>query len=106
VKLDLEEAEMIRRQFIQFVTLAGVGGLTAIGAVKADETKTVTYRIKGFSCITCAVGLDTMLARHKGIVRSKSTYPEGIAIIDFHPSLITESSIKGFISEMGFTVEE
>jgi hypothetical protein len=96
---------MIRRHFIQLATLAGVSGLTAIGAVKAGETRTVTYHVKGFSCITCAVGLDTMLARHKGIVRSKSTYPEGIVAIDFHPSMITESSIKGFISEMGFTVE-
>jgi copper chaperone CopZ len=96
---------MIRRQFIQLATLAGVSGLTAIGAIKAGETKSVTYHLKGFTCITCAVGLDTMLARHKGIVRSKSTYPEGIVTIDFHPSLITESAIKDFISEMGFTVE-
>jgi len=95
---------MIRRQFIQLATFASVG-LTAIGAAKAGETRTVTYRVKGFSCITCAVGLDTMLSKHKGIVRSQSTYPEGIVTIDFHPSLITESSIKGFISEMGFTVE-
>jgi copper chaperone CopZ len=96
---------MIRRQFIQLATLAAVSGLTAIGAVKGGEIKSVTYQVKGFSCITCAVGLDTMLARHKGIVRSKSTYPEGVVIIDFHPSLITESAIKGFISEMGFTVK-
>ena len=96
---------MIRRQFIQLATLAGVSGLTAIGAVNAGETRTVTYRVKGFSCITCAVGLDTMLARHKGIVRSKSTHPEGIVTIDFHPGLITENAIKGFISEIGFAVE-
>lgn len=96
---------MIRRQFIQLATFAGVSGLTAIGAVKAGEAQTVTYRVKGFSCITCAVGLDTMLSRHKGIVRSQSTYPEGIVTIDFRPSLITKTAIKGFISEMGFTVE-
>jgi len=95
---------MIRRQFIQLATFAGVG-LTAIGAAKAVETRTVTYRVKGFTCITCAVGLDTMLSRHKGIIKSHSTYPEGIVTIDFHPSLIAEGSIKDFISEMGFTVE-
>ena len=96
---------MIRRQFIQLATFAGVG-LTTIGAVKAGETRTVTYRVKGFTCITCAVGLDTVLTRHKGIVRSKSTYPDGTVTIDFHPSLIAESSIRGLISEIGFTVEE
>lgn len=96
---------MIRRQFIQLAALAGVSGLAALGATEAGETRTLTYRVKGFSCITCAVGLDTMLAQHKGIVRSKSTYPEGIVIVDFHPSLITEGVIKSFISDMGFTVE-
>lgn len=96
---------MIRRQFIQLAALAGVSGLAALGATEAGETRTLTYRVKGFSCITCAVGLDTMLAQHKGIVRSKSTYPEGIVIVDFHPSLITEGAIKSFISDMGFTVE-
>jgi len=43
--------EMIHRQFIQLATLAGVSGLTVIGAVKAGETRTVTYHVKGFSCI-------------------------------------------------------
>lgn len=96
---------MIRRRFIQLAALAGVSGLTTIGAITATETRTVTCRVKGFSCVTCAVGLDTMLSRHKGIVRSKSTYPEGVVTIDFHPSLISEESIKGAISDMGFTVE-
>jgi copper chaperone CopZ len=96
---------VIRRQFIQLATFAGAGGLTALGAVEAGETRTVTYHVKGFSCITCAVGLDTMLSRHRGIVRSKSTYPEGVVTIDFHPGMITESSIKSSISDMGFSVE-
>jgi hypothetical protein len=48
---------MIRRQFIQLATLAGVIGLATVGAVTATETRTVTYGVKGFSCITCAVGL-------------------------------------------------
>lgn len=97
---------MIRRQFIRLVTFAGASGLTVIeAAARSGETRTVIYRVKGFSCATCAVGLDTMLGQHKGIVRSKSTYPQGIVTIDFDPSLISEKSIKSCISDMGFTVE-
>jgi copper chaperone CopZ len=91
---------MIRRQFLGLAALAGVSSLAAIG-----ETRTVTYRVKGFSCPTCAVGLDTMLTRHHGIARSHSTYPEGIVTIDFDPGVIAESAIRGYIAEMGFTVE-
>jgi copper chaperone CopZ len=97
---------MIRRQFIRMATLAGASSLTALASAKNGETRTVIYHVKGFSCVTCAVGLDTILGQHEGVVRSKSTYPEGIATVTFDPARITEASIKSVIAEMGFTVTE
>ena len=67
---------MFRRRFLQLLTMAGVGGLAPLEAWQPAATKTVTYRVKGFSCITCATGLDTMLGQQKGITSSKSTYPK------------------------------
>ena len=52
---------MFRRRFLQLVTMASVGGLAPLEAMAAAASKTVTYLVKGFSCITCATGLDTML---------------------------------------------
>ena len=95
---------MFRRRFLQLMTLAGAGSLAP--AAKAAQTKTVTYHIKGFSCITCAVGLDVMLRRNKGILRSHSTYPEAITTINFEPAMISTETIKSLIAEMGFTAEE
>jgi anaerobic selenocysteine-containing dehydrogenase len=92
---------MFRRNFIQLVTLAGAGSLSAIGAFAA-ESKTVTYRIQGFSCVTCAVGLDVMLEQQKGVVRAKSSYNDARTTIVFHPELVTESALRAFIAEMGF----
>jgi Cu+-exporting ATPase len=89
---------MIRRTFIQRIA----GSLGAIEAA-ASGTKTVTYRIEGFSCVTCAVGLDAMLRERKGIVRSKSSYPDRTAAIEFNPELVTEKQIEAFIGELGFT---
>jgi copper chaperone CopZ len=90
---------MFRRSFIQRVTC----GMAASGyAAAAHGNKTVTYRIEGFSCVTCAVGLDAMLREHKGIVRSKSTYPDATTVIEFNPHLVTETQIKTFIEETGF----
>ena len=71
----------------------------ANGAVK---TKTVTYRIDGFTCVTCAVGLDTLLKDQRGIVQSKSSYPDRAAVIEYRPDLINEEQIKAFIQELGF----
>jgi copper chaperone CopZ len=97
---------MFRRRFIQRLTLASAGvGMAAVTTVQAGSTKTVTYRVKGFSCVTCAVGLDTMLQRQKGVVRSKSSYPDATTIIEFDPNVVTEKNLQSFIAEMGFTAE-
>jgi len=60
---------MFRRSFIQRIAVAGTGvGLAAVTAMEVSQNKTITYRVKGFSCPTCAVGLDTMLQQQKGVV--------------------------------------
>jgi hypothetical protein len=88
------------------VAIFGTGSVATIAAADAGETRTVTNLVKGFSCATCAVGLDTMLQKQKGIVWSKSTYPEWIVKIKFDPQEVNEESLEGFIWEMGFTVTD
>jgi copper chaperone CopZ len=95
---------MFRRRFLQIVTMAGVGTLASLEGMSAG-TSTVVYFVKGFSCITCATGLDTMLGQQKGIHSSKSTYPEGKVTVGFDPHQITEQAIVAFIADLGFTVE-
>jgi copper chaperone CopZ len=97
--------KMFRRQFVQIFAALGAGSV-ALSAADGKVTKSVTYTVKGFSCVTCAVGLDTMLQKQRGVARCKSTYPEGIVKIEFHPEEITEEAIQGYIREMGFTVEK
>jgi copper chaperone CopZ len=97
---------MFRRDFIQRLTVGGIGGAAVTGAIRANDLKTATYRVKGFTCVTCAVGLETMLQREKGITSIKASYPKATVIIRFDPELIAENSLKEFIAEMGFRVEE
>ena len=95
---------MFRRRFLQLCVPVGAGAL-AIFKVKRDgPAKTVAYDVKGFTCITCAVGLDTMLRKQKGILSSQSTYPQGRVVVHFDPDQIEESAIRGFIADTGFTV--
>jgi copper chaperone CopZ len=89
---------MERRKFIQKVTC----GLAAIETATAGTSETATYQIAGFTCVTCAVGLDTMLRDQKGIIKSKSSYPDKTAVIEFNPDLVKETQIKAFIEELGF----
>jgi copper chaperone CopZ len=95
---------MFRRRFLQLMTLASANSLASIESLATESTRTATYQVKGFSCITCATGLDTMLTRQKGIKSSKSTYPAGVVTVCFNPDRITEERIVAFIAELGFTV--
>jgi copper chaperone CopZ len=96
---------MFRRRFLQLATIASVGGLVPLEGNAAQAGKTVVYVVKGFSCITCATGLDTLLGQQKGIAWSRSTYPEGKVSVGFDPRQITEQTIVDFISELGFKVQ-
>jgi len=93
---------MIRRRFLQLLTVAGAGGLRGFAG---ESAKRVAYRVKGFSCPTCATGLDATLGKERGIVSSHSTYPEGVVAVRYLPETTSEEWIAGFIEDLGFTVE-
>jgi Cu+-exporting ATPase len=107
-----KEEMMIRRKFLQLVALSGAGALAPIGALAGAQSsadtnargKTTVFQVKGFSCITCAVGLDTMFTRTKGIVSSHSTYPEGKVTVQFDPGSINEVAVRAVITEAGFVI--
>jgi len=109
---------MIRRQFLKLATLTGATGLASLGTLDAFErksktemrnpasalpTSTVTWRVAGFTCITCAVGLETMLRRQNGVASATASYPRASVTIQFHPDIVSEPSLRSFISELGFS---
>ena len=93
---------MVRRKFLGMMTLAGVSALATLKAATASEKKSVAYKIRGFTCITCAVGLETLLLREKGIIAATASYPNAIATVTYDPKAISEASIVHAIESMGF----
>jgi anaerobic selenocysteine-containing dehydrogenase len=95
---------MIRRQFIKLATLTGATGLAALGTLDALEnkgpmhaqntpddqnTKTVTWRVHGFTCVTCALGLQVMLQQQKGVQFAQAAYPGGMVTVQFRPDEVS-----------------
>lgn len=106
---------MIRRQFIKLATLAGATGLASFGALETNHakdvvhaagTETITWRVQGFTCVTCAVGLEVMLRQQKGVASASASYPNASVTVRFHPNEVSEAKLRAFISETGFTVDE
>ena len=104
---------MDRRKFLGRV-MTGVAGTTVgLGVAKAGlhlgethprETRKVAYDVKGFSCITCATGLEVMLRQQKGVVSANASYPDARVVIGFDESLVGEDKLREFIVSCGFTV--
>jgi anaerobic selenocysteine-containing dehydrogenase len=96
---------MIRRNFIRLLTLAGASSFPVANAAIKSGQLTVTYKVSGFSCVTCAVGLDVMMERQTGVAWSKSNYQEAKTTICYHPDLVNDDSLKNIIADMGFLAE-
>lgn len=92
---------MIRRKFLGMMALAGAG-VVAMEGMDLAEQKTVTFRITGFTCITCSVGLETLFEKERGVIRVKASYPESKAVITYDPKLTSEGTLVNFIEEAGF----
>jgi copper chaperone CopZ len=98
---------MFRRDFIQRLTIAaGAGSLASAETIVAAEGTLITFSVKGFSCVTCAVGLEVMLRQQKGVKRAKASYPDGTIAVRFDPGLITEGSLLEFIKGQGFMADK
>lgn len=109
---------MIRRQFLKLATLTGATGVASLSALEAlkqhrmrdaseaQETETVTWRVRGFTCVTCAVGLETLLRREKGVVTANASYPDASVTIRFHPGIVSQAALRSVIAELGFTAEQ
>ena len=99
---------MNRRNFIRNVAAVG-GGLSLQGSAAHGglrETSTVTYRVNGFTCVTCAVGLETMLRTQPGVVRVSASYPDKRCEIGFDGAVTSDAALRQFIASCGFSVAE
>ena len=109
---------MIRRKFLQIAaltgatTIASLGGLEALekhqteDKLDANDTESIAWHVKGFTCVTCAVGLETMLQQQKGVVSAHASYPSASVTIRFHPRLVSKAALRSYISELGFSAQE
>ena len=85
-----------------------MSGAAAVAAsdlsAAAKQMRSVNYNVKGFTCITCAVGLEVMLRGLKGVASAKARYPANKLAIKFDEQAIAEEKVRKFIGACGFSV--
>ncbi len=91
---------MIRRTFLGLS--AAASGLAVFRAAEKPDRKTATYKVEGFWCPTCSVGLETLLTRERGILAASATYPDGKTIVTYDGRRTSPAAIAALIESMGF----
>jgi len=99
---------MERRRFLCRLTAAAAASLELGCGERAAMrgTRRVTYQVQGFTCITCAVGLEVMLRGLRGVAEATASYVENSVAIAFDEQMTTEDALKQFISVCGFSVAD
>jgi Cu+-exporting ATPase len=95
-----------RREFIRGITAAGAG-LTASGSGQAGEVSSVTFEVQGFTCVTCAIGLEVVLREQQGVKRAKASYKERKVVVGYDATCTSPQVVQAFINKTtGFTAVE
>jgi anaerobic selenocysteine-containing dehydrogenase len=101
---------MDRRSFLCGISAAAGAVPTAATATAATpaspkENAVVNWKVNGFTCITCAVGLEVMLRGLNGVARVKATYPANQVSIGYDQHLTNPKTLRDFITVCGFQVQ-
>ena len=106
---------MIRRQFIKLAALTATGSVASLATLEGIEKtqekecmecRNITWKIGGFTCVTCAIGLKVMLRSHKGVKSADASYPDATVTVEFDPEVVDESTLRSYIAGLGFTFRD
>jgi copper chaperone CopZ len=104
---------MNRRKFLYRGMTGMAGTATSLTLAKANinsveaapkENRSVTFLVKGFTCLTCATGLEVTLLKQNGVARASASYPEGRVVIGFDENQVEEEALRQIVLGCGFSV--
>lgn len=64
--------------------------------------KKVIFDIAGMRCGACAVGIELMLGKKKGIMSAKVSLNERMAVVEYDPASLKVSDIAKTVNDIGY----
>jgi len=64
--------------------------------------KKVILDIAGMRCGACAVGIELVLAKKKGVNSAKVSLNERMAVVEYDPAIVAVSDIAKVVSDIGY----
>lgn len=70
------------------------------------NTKQVTFKVEGMTCVTCEPAIRIALEKTPGVKRADVSYERGNAIIDYDPKETTPKKLREVINGTGYEVKD
>lgn len=67
--------------------------------------QTLTFKITGMHCASCAMNIDDELEDTTKIISVSTNYAKAQTVVEFDSAVISEKEIIGIINKVGYTAE-
>ncbi len=62
----------------------------------------VIFDIAGMRCGACAIGIELVLAKKKGVKSAKVSLIEKMAVVEYDPAIVAVSDIAKTVTDLGY----
>ena len=69
-----------------------------------EKSKKITFHIEGMHCASCAVLINKILDKQKGIKASNANFGSEMLAVDFNPEIISIEKIKEIVANLGYNL--
>jgi copper chaperone CopZ len=69
------------------------------------EATSITYKICGMHCNSCAMNIDGELEDIPGVKKASTHYAKSTTTIEYNPQLVTEKNLQQTIEKLGYTTQ-
>lgn len=73
---------------------------------KKGTGSTVTFKIKGMHCMSCAINIDGALEDTEGVLSAETKYATAKTVVNFDPAKVSSKKIKSVIKSLDYSIEE
>jgi Cu+-exporting ATPase len=73
---------------------------------ESKNAESVTLKLSGLHCTSCAVNIDLTLEDLPGVIKSTTNYQKSESVIRYDSTKTNLGKIKNIITELGYVVSE
>ena len=69
---------------------------------KSKNNHTISFKLSGLHCTSCAVNIDLSLEELEGIINANTSYQKSQVQVQYNPEKIDPKKIQKVLSDLGY----